>query len=81
MLNTPSRASMVRRYAPARELHFQSHAEPRLCYVMRGNFEESIGARRYERRHGMILYRASGSKSCRAIRSERINVRTAHSES
>ena len=51
---------MVRRYAPARELQFHSHAEPRLCYVMRGNFEESIGARGYERRRGMILYRPAG---------------------
>ena len=53
-------ASMVRRYAPARELQFHSHAEPRLCYVMRGSFEESIGAKRYERRGGMILYRPAG---------------------
>ena len=60
MVNTASRASTVRRYAPAGELQFHSHAEPRLCYVMRGNFEESIGARRYERRRGMILYRPAG---------------------
>jgi AraC family transcriptional regulator len=59
-VNTTSLASTVRRYAPARELQFHSHAEPRLCYVMRGNFEESIGARRYERRRGMILYRPAG---------------------
>jgi AraC family transcriptional regulator len=56
----PSRASAIRRYAPARQLKFHSHAQARLCYVMRGNFEESIGARRYERRRGMILYRPAG---------------------
>jgi AraC family transcriptional regulator len=59
-VNTTSLASTVRRYAPACELQFHSHAEPRLCYVMQGNFEESIGARRYERRRGMILYRPAG---------------------
>jgi AraC family transcriptional regulator len=60
MLNTASRASMVRRYAPAHELQFHSHAEPRLCYVMRGSFEETIGVRRYQRTRGMILYRPAG---------------------
>ena len=60
MVSTASRASTVRRYAPAHELQLHSHAESRLCYVMRGNFEESIGARRYERKRGMILYRPAG---------------------
>jgi len=50
----------VRHYAPACALQLHSHAEPRLCYVMRGNFEESIGAKRYQRRRGMILYRPAG---------------------
>ena len=53
-------APTVRRYTAAREMQSHSHAAPRLCYVLRGNFEESIEGRRYARRRGMVLYRPAG---------------------
>ena len=53
-------APNVRRYAPAVELQSHSHATPRLCYVLRGNFEESIEGKQYARRRGMVLYRPAG---------------------
>jgi len=59
-MNTLSRLPTVRTYAPARVLQTHSHLEPRLCYVLRGNFEELIGARRHRRKSGMVLYRPAG---------------------
>jgi len=60
MVNTASGAPTMRSYAAAQELEIHSHLEPRLCYVLCGNFEESIGTRRYERSRGMVLYRPAG---------------------
>jgi AraC family transcriptional regulator len=37
-----------------------SHPTPRLCYVLRGTFEESIEGKQYARRRGMVLYRPAG---------------------
>jgi AraC family transcriptional regulator len=60
MLNTDLLAASLRCYAPARELQSHSHALPRLCYVLRGNFQESIEGKQYARRRGMMLYRPAG---------------------
>jgi len=37
-----------------------SHETPRLCYVVRGNFEEQVEGRQYSRKRGMILFRPAG---------------------
>lgn len=50
----------VKRYSPATALHLHSHETPRLCYVLRGSFDEAIGSRQYLRGRGMVLFRPPG---------------------
>ena len=50
----------LKRYASGSAMQLHSHETPRLCYVLRGNFEEGVGGRRYSRKRGMILFRPAG---------------------
>jgi AraC family transcriptional regulator len=44
-------------YPPASAMDPHSHELPRLCYILRGDFEEVIGSGRHMRRRGMVLFR------------------------
>lgn len=50
----------LKRYASGSAMQLHSHEAPRLCYVLRGTFEEAIGSRQYSRNRGMILFRPAG---------------------
>jgi AraC family transcriptional regulator len=59
----PSAAATIaplKRYASGSAMQLHSHKAPRLCYVLRGTFEEAIGSRQYSRNRGMILFRPAG---------------------
>jgi AraC-like DNA-binding protein len=59
----PSAATTIaplKRYASGSAMQLHSHKAPRLCYVLRGTFEETIGSRQYSRDRGMILFRPAG---------------------
>jgi AraC-like DNA-binding protein len=59
----PSAATTIaplKRYASGSAMELHSHTAPRICYVLRGTFEEAIGSRRYSRSRGMILFRPAG---------------------
>jgi AraC family transcriptional regulator len=50
----------LKRYASGSAMQLHSHKAPRLCYVLRGNFEEGVEDKRYSRKRGMILFRPAG---------------------
>ena len=50
----------VRRYPASLQLPMHSHTQGRLCFVIRGNFQETIGPRNYERQRGAVLFRPAG---------------------
>lgn len=61
MQGARAESQILRCYPVLSAMPAHSHDEPRLCFVLRGEFEEMIGGSRHLRRRGMVLFRPAGS--------------------
>jgi AraC family transcriptional regulator len=55
-------SARVQHYPPGSALAQHIHETPRLCFVLRGGFEEGISGRRHARGGGQLLFRPAGAR-------------------
>jgi AraC family transcriptional regulator len=59
-MTAPAGTARLKRYAPGSALPGHVHQTPRLCFVLRGAFEEGISDERSRRERRQLLFRPAG---------------------